>query len=110
MRQCPGSFSSQRLGPTSHYRSGYLPTGSGSRGGCTTCGGPVTVRLIDVGGTQIGINRLDQILRSVKAMGLQDPTLVKRELLRQTKLVNYVPPGVDEPYAEALWREYVKLR
>lgn len=75
-------------------------------GDCGCCGGPGTVRVVDVGGQSVGINKLDQIIRVVRGRGFESEEDVKRELLRLTRLANYVPPGAADAYREALWREY----
>jgi hypothetical protein len=80
--------------------------GSPKTGGCGCGASGAPVRLIDIAGAQIGISRLDAILRAVRNANFQDESLEKRELLRLTKAANYVPPGMEAAYLEALWREY----
>ncbi len=84
------------------------PSGTPGRGGCG-CGAGGGVRIINVGGSPIGINRLDAILSAVKAAGFGDETLERRELLHLAKAANYVPRGAEVAYEEALWREYSKI-
>jgi len=73
-------------------------------GGCGCGAGGV--RIVTIKGAQIGLNRLDAIIRSVKASGLKDEAAVRRELMRLVRAVNYVPPGLDAAYEEAVWQEY----
>lgn len=83
-------------------------SGTPGSGGCG-CGAGGGVRIINVGGSPIGINRLDAIFSAVKAAVFGDETLERRELLRLAKASNYVPRGAEVAYEEALWREYSKI-
>jgi len=82
-------------------------SGTPGSGGCG-CGAGGGVRIINVGGSPIGINRLDAIFSAVKAAVFGDETLERRELLCLAKTSNYVPRGAEVAYEEALWREYSK--
>lgn len=77
---------------------------------CQVCGGispgKVRTKRIAIGGQEIGIERLDQILDEVRALGLVDDAAVISELLRRTKIYNYVPTKRSAEYGEALLKEY----
>lgn len=78
---------------------------------CTVCGGMVPkagdVRQITVDGREVGINGLDQILKTVAGMNLSGPVQVQEALLAAVKATNYVPTKKAGAYGEALYREYL---
>jgi hypothetical protein len=72
------------------------------------CGKPIAT-IIRVGDFEAGITGLEIALQNVSAMGLGDEEQIKSELLRLVKeFGNYISPGTDAFYKEALWREYTK--
>ncbi len=79
---------------------------------CSICGGispgKVTTKQILVNGREIGIDKLDIIIAEVRALKISDDRAITEELLRRTKLFNYVPTSRSQDYGEALLREYAK--
>jgi len=77
---------------------------------CGVCGGislgKVTTRKIEIGGTEIGINKLDDIIAEVRALGLGDEGAIAEALLRAARKHNYVPTKRSAEYGEALLRAY----
>jgi len=77
---------------------------------CQVCGGispgKVRTKLIAIGEQEIGIERLDQIMEEVRALGLRDDAAITAELLKRTKIYNYVPTKRSTEYGEALLKEY----
>jgi hypothetical protein len=77
---------------------------------CGVCGGispgKVTTKKIEIGGTEIGINKLDDILGEVRALGLGDERSIAEALLRAARKYNYVPTKRSAEYSEALLRAY----
>lgn len=77
---------------------------------CQVCGGispaKVTTKRILIGGAEIGINKLDEIIDEVRAMDLTDDAAIAGELLRLAKKYNYVPTKRSSEYGEALLRVY----
>lgn len=77
---------------------------------CEVCGGispaKVTTKRILVGGAEIGINKLDEIIEAVRAMNLPDDAAVTEELLKLAKKFNYVPSKRSSEYGEALLQAY----
>ena len=65
------------------------------------------VRRIGVGGNQVAIVQLDRILGEVQTLGLEDVGRIAAELLRRAKVFNYIPPGAEDRYAEALLGVYM---
>lgn len=77
---------------------------------CGVCGGispgKVTTRKIEIGGAEIGINKLDDIIAEVRALGLGDEGSIAEALLRAAKKYNYVPTKRSAEYGEALLKAY----
>lgn len=77
---------------------------------CNICGGispgKVKVRQIEINGKPTGIDGVDDIIASVRMLGLTDDAAIIEELLKQVKRCNYVPSSGTKDYGEALLREY----
>lgn len=77
---------------------------------CTICGGAVPagpgIRTVMVDGKATGIDRLDEILEEVLALGLAREDEIRDALLTRVKAFNYVPTKKTDAYAEALMAEY----
>jgi hypothetical protein len=57
-------------------------------------------------GLQVAIMNLENILNEVANLKLADNEAIKKELLKRVKIYNYVAPGADNEYSEALFNEY----
>jgi len=57
-------------------------------------------------GFQVGLLNLESILKEVADLKLVDIEAVKKELLDRVKSHNYLVPGADDDYSEALLKEY----
>jgi hypothetical protein len=68
------------------------------------------VKKVNVGGLPVGIAQLDEIIEEVKNLGLKDGEEIGKQLLKRVKVYNYVPPGTEGEYIDALLREYEKRR
>ena len=79
---------------------------------CTICGGippdKITIRQILIDGKATGIDKLDWILAEVRKLNLSNDTIITEELLRRTRVLNYVPTKKSKEYGEALLLEYKK--
>lgn len=75
---------------------------------CATASARRDVHFIYVEGQQIGIVMWDTIFN--KAAEFKDDEDVRGELLRQTKIYNYIPSCAEERYEEALYEEYKKKK
>ncbi len=77
---------------------------------CTICGGippdKINIKQILVDGKGTGIDKLDWIIAEVRKLNLPDDTIITEELLRRTKVLNYVPTRKEKEYGEALLLEY----
>jgi hypothetical protein len=74
------------------------------------CPGKSNVRQIIVGGQSVGISQLDQVLRATKALEAQDEYALKEFMRGQLKIHNYIPPGSEQEYLDAVWQEYLKIK
>jgi hypothetical protein len=77
---------------------------------CTICGGippdKIKIKRILVDGKATGIDQLDWIVDEVKKLNLSDDAAITDELLKRTKVLNYLPTRMTEKYGEALLKEY----
>jgi len=65
---------------------------------------------LQVGGTEVGIAGLDEIMEvALQRMDLPDDE-VKEILMSELRARNYVPSSVRDEYRRVLWAEYKKLR
>ncbi|MGD0818518.1 MAG: hypothetical protein ABR986_09020 [Methanomassiliicoccales archaeon] len=63
---------------------------------------------LSVGGKDVGISCLDDVMNEVLSLKLVHDTEIKRELLDRIKERDYVPPNAEKEYSEALLNEYKK--
>ena len=77
---------------------------------CKVCGGIIPqdtkIGSIEVNGKPTGINQLDFILDEITALNLSSDSDIRNELVKRTKVLNYIPTKMTEKYAEALLRVY----
>lgn len=74
------------------------------------CPAKSRVRSITVGGQTVGISQLDEILRAAEGLENQSEEAVKEFLIQQLKIYNYIPPGTEDEYLAAVWKEYLRVR
>jgi hypothetical protein len=79
---------------------------------CSICGGippdKIKTKKIMIDGKETGIDQLDWIIDEVKKLRLSDDAAIREELLKRTKVLNYVPTKKAEAYGGALLVEYKK--
>lgn len=63
-----------------------------------------------IGGQEVGIAQLDDILARVAALSLDDDEAIGRALLKEVKIYNYVPAGKEPDYRMAMMEEYARRR
>jgi hypothetical protein len=63
---------------------------------------------LSVGGKDVGISCLDDVMNEVLSMNIENEAEIKKELLSRVKDRDYVPPKAEEEYADALLVEYKK--
>lgn len=76
---------------------------------CVCSSDKVTVRKIKIGGSNIGIAQLDQIINEVYELDLGEEEAAD-QLLKRVKVFNYVPPNAEEEYRRSLIKEYGRAR
>jgi hypothetical protein len=80
---------------------------------CSICGGippdKIKTKKIMIDGKETGIDQLDWIIDEVKKLKISDDAAIREELLKRTKVLNYVPTKKAEAYGEALLVEYKKI-
>jgi hypothetical protein len=70
------------------------------------CAKPIA-KIIKVGHFEAGIVGLETAMQNVHASGIKDEEQTKTELLRFVEeFGNYISPGTEADYKDALWREY----
>ncbi|MEM0342724.1 MAG: hypothetical protein QXU73_00515 [Thermoplasmata archaeon] len=76
--------------------------------GC--CPGRSVSKRLRVGNQEVGISEYDTIMK--KALELNDASddELKRVLLRELKIYNYVPSAAEQEYLQALWKAFEQLR
>jgi NAD-dependent dihydropyrimidine dehydrogenase PreA subunit len=67
---------------------------------------PLSYRQIRVGEFSVGLIGLDEIFADLYTDGYASAAAPAREMLRRARQHNYIPVSAEEPYAEALLREY----
>lgn len=73
---------------------------------CTCSMMPSNVRIIKVGGSDVGIVDLEKIIREVYFLKIEDEAAVREKLLEKIKANNFIPADRQNLYSEALLREY----
>jgi hypothetical protein len=63
---------------------------------------------LNVGGKDVGISCLEDVMNEVLSMNIKDEVEVRRELLTRVKDRDYVPSKAESEYADALLEEYRK--
>ena len=66
----------------------------------------MTVRQINIGGNLIGLVELDDALERTRQLAIVDDEALKKTLLEKIKKKNWVAPGLEDTYREALLDEY----
>jgi hypothetical protein len=66
------------------------------------------IRQVKINGIMTGIAMLDESIATVKAQNLSEGSAIREALMKRVKVYNYIPPAVEEKYAEALMEEYRK--
>ena len=63
---------------------------------------------LSVGGKDVGISCLDDVMNEVLSLNISDEVQISKELLDRVKEKDYVPPKAEKEYSEALLAEYKK--
>ena len=74
------------------------------------CPGKSVSKRLTVGGQEVGISELDAIMRKALELGRASDDEIRRLILKELKIHNYVPSAAELDYLEAMWRAFKKLR
>ena len=74
------------------------------------CPGRMVTKKILIGGREVGIIGLDDILWRCLQLGDVSDDVKKDFLLRALKEKNYVPRGAEGEYADGIWEEFLSAR
>ncbi len=61
-----------------------------------------------IGGQEIGVAQLDEIIARISGIGLEDGIAIERALMKEVKIYNYVPVSREREYSCAIMQEYVR--
>jgi hypothetical protein len=75
---------------------------------CPAAAARILKKLTLADGSQAGILYLEEILKEVADLKLVDNETIRKELLKRVKIYNYVAPGADNEYSEALFNDYTR--
>jgi hypothetical protein len=80
---------------------------------CKRCGDQLEFPInetatLSVGGKDVGIVCLEDVMNEVLSLNIVDDTEIERELLKRVKERDYIPPKAEKEYSEALLVEYKK--
>ena len=75
---------------------------------CPAAAARILKKLALADGSQAGILYLEEILKEVADLKLVDNETIRKELLKRVKIYNYVAPGADNEYSEALFNDYTR--
>jgi hypothetical protein len=64
------------------------------------------IRQVNVGGVVVGLSMLDRVITDVEALGLASEFRLREELVKRTKIYNYIPKSAETMYGEALLAVY----
>jgi len=65
---------------------------------------------ITIGGREIGITGLDDILDTGFALGLAPEAAVRSAMMKELKSRNYVPREAEKEYEDGIWAAFVEVR
>ena len=66
------------------------------------------IRQIPINGIMTGITMLDESIVDVREQNPGNDSAIREALMKKIKIYNYVPPGVENAYAQAIMEEFKK--
>jgi hypothetical protein len=64
------------------------------------------IKHLMVGGSPVGVSRLDEVMSEINTMGLESDAEIGEALLKKIRVFNYVPLNASSEYSKALLEEY----
>lgn len=77
---------------------------------CCAAAAMAQVQYLVVGGHRIAISGLDEILQETVCGEFEEERACRDELLRLAKIHNYIPPGSEKAYEDALYSELMRRK
>lgn len=74
------------------------------------CPGRTVTKRISIGGKDIGITGLDDILDTGFMLGLASEAVVRAAMMKEMRNRNYIPRGAEKEYEDGIWTAYVEVR
>jgi hypothetical protein len=74
------------------------------------CPGRTVTKRIAIGGREIGITGLDEILEVGFMLGLASEAVVRDAMMEELRDRNYVPKGSEKEYEDGIWAAFVEVR
>lgn len=74
------------------------------------CPGKSVSKRLVVGGIQVGISEYDTIMKRALSLEHASDDEIKRLLLKELKVYNYIPASAERDYADAMWQAFEKMR
>lgn len=74
------------------------------------CPGRTVTKRIAIGGREIGITGLDEILEVGFMLGLASEAVVRDAMMEELRSRNYVPKGAEKEYEDGIWAAFVEIR
>ena len=74
------------------------------------CPGKTNAKILSIGGQQIGITHLDDIIERALWMKDASDEELNAFLISQMKIYNYIPPTVEKEYADAVLQELLRIK
>lgn len=74
------------------------------------CPGRTVTKRIPIGGKEIGVSGLDEILEAGFAHGLAPERAVRAAMMAELRSRNYVPRGAEKDYEDGLWTAFSEVR
>jgi len=74
------------------------------------CPGRTVTKRISIGGREIGITGLDDVLDAGFRLGLSHETAIRDAMMRELRERNYVPRGAEKEYEDGIWAAFSEVR
>jgi len=74
------------------------------------CPGRTVTKRISIGGREIGITGLDDVLDAGFRVGLSSERAIRDAMMRELRERNYVPRGAEKEYEDGIWEAFAEVR
>jgi len=70
------------------------------------CPDSARIKKMEIGGILVGIIGYEQIMEEAEKFEGDGEEKIRHALLKQTRIYNYVTPGSEKDYEDAMWKEF----